>query len=173
MMMILEHLGMLDKSNIYASDINEDVLDAAQIGAYRYRFNKVYIKNFDEVFASVKDNDGKSIKADSKKYFKIDETRDLIIMKDKLRKKPVYKKNDLVKENNPFGVKFDLIICRNVIIYFNYELQNRILKMFHDNLASKGCLMLGMHESIIGPYTKIFTKDGQFYFRSRESDNEY
>ena len=173
MMILLEHLGMLDKSNIYASDINEDVIEIAKKGVYRYRFNKDYIKNYDEVFSSIKDSAGKNVSPDSKKYFKIDETKDLIIMQDKLRKKPVYKKNDLVKDKNLFGIKFDLIICRNVIIYFNYELQNRVLKMFHDNLESKGCLMLGMHESIIGPYSNIFIKDGQFYFRSRESDNEY
>lgn len=173
MMILLDHLGMLDKANIYASDINEDVLASAKKGVYRYRFNKDYIKNYDEVFSSVEDLDGEDMRSDFKKYFKIDETKDLIIMQDKLRKKPVYKKNDLVKDKNLFGIKFDLIICRNVIIYFNYELQNRVLKMFHDSLVSKGCLMLGMHESIIGPFSQTFTKDGQFYFRSRESDNEY
>jgi chemotaxis protein methyltransferase CheR len=173
MMMILDHMGMLDRSNIYASDINEDVLELAKKGVYRYRFNKNYILNYDDVFSSAKDSEGNSRKPDSKKYFKIDETRDLIIMQDKLRKKPVYKINDLVKNKNLFNVKFDVIICRNVIIYFNYELQNRILKLFHDNLHPNGCLLLGMHESIIGPFSHTYIKDGHFYFRSRESDNEY
>ena len=94
-------------------------------------------------------------------------------MQDILRKKPLYKKNDLVKDKNVFNTKFDIIICRNVIIYFNYELQNRVLKQFHEKLKPNGCLMLGVHESIIGPFSHAFIKDGQFYFRSRESDNKY
>lgn len=173
MMMLLDHLGMLDKTNIYASDINEDVIATAKKGAYRYRFNKEYVKNYDEVFSSAELSSEKGTKPASKKYFKIDETKDLIIMQDHLKKKPIYKKTDLVKDKNPFNINFDLIICRNVIIYFNYELQNRVLKMFHNNLQTNGCLMLGMHESIIGPHSNIFTRDGQFYFKSRESDNEY
>ena len=173
MMMLLDHMGMLDRSNIYASDINEDVLETAKKGVYRYRFNKNYIANYDEVFSSAEEGEGEGGKPDSKKYFKIDETRDLIIMQDALRKKPIYKKNDLVKGKNLLDVKFDIIICRNVIIYFNYELQNRILKLFHDNLRANGCLLLGVHESIIGPFSHTYIKDGQFYFRNRESDNEY
>lgn len=173
MMMLLDHMGLLDKSNIYASDINEDVLKTAKKGTYRYRFNKNYIKNYNEVFSSVENSSGNGDLANSKKYFKIEETKDLIIMQDFLKKKAVYTKIDLVKDKNLFNLKFDLIICRNVIIYFNYELQNRVLKMFHDYLQPNGCLMLGMHESIIGPFSNIFKKDGHFYFRSRESDNEY
>jgi len=173
MMIVLDHLGMLDKANIYGSDINEDVLTAAKNGTYRYHFNKDYLNNFEEVFKPTESSSWKGARTEAKKYFKIDETKDLIIMQDHLKKKPLYTKIDLVKDKNLFNVKFDLIICRNVIIYFNYELQNRVLKMFHDNLRSSGCLMLGMHESIIGPFSHTFTKDGQFYYRSRESDNEY
>ena len=44
---------------------------------------------------------------------------DTIQMHDFLRNKPIYKKHDLVKENNTLFVKFDIILCRNVIIYFN------------------------------------------------------
>ena len=55
-------------------------------------------------------------------------------MKDYLRSKPVYKKLDLVKDPNLFLVNFDLIVCRNVIIYFNNELQNRVFDLFYKNL---------------------------------------
>ena len=41
---------------------------------------------------------------------------------------------DLVADPNPFDLKFDLLVCRNVIIYFNYELQNKVFKLFLDNM---------------------------------------
>ncbi len=170
MMILLYHMGLLEKSAIYASDINSDVLVAARKGTYRYRFNKEYIDNYKLVFSSPDEEKVKSKKPDWKKYFKVDETKDLIIMKDFLREKPVYDKGDLVKEKNLFNTNFDLIICRNVIIYFNYELQNKVLKMFHTNLKPNGCLLLGMHESIIGPYSNLFTKSEQFYFKKKSPE---
>lgn len=171
MMIILDRLGLLEKSTIYASDINSDVLIAARKGSYRYSFNKEYIENYKVVFNSPEKEKVKSGKPDWKKYFKVDETKDLIIMQDFLREKPIYNKGDLVKDKKLFNTKFDLIICRNVIIYFNYELQNRVLKMFHTNMHSNGCLLLGMHESIIGPYSNLFKKDDQFYFKKRTEES--
>lgn len=173
MMILLEHAGLLERSNIYASDINTDVMETAEKGLYRYRFNKEYVSNYTEIFNFYEPEKEKRGKEGWKKYFKIDETKDLIIMQDHLRKKPEYKKIDLVTDGNLLHMKFDLIICRNVIIYFNYELQNRVLKMFHDSMQPNACLLLGLHESIIGPYTNIFAKDEQFYFKRRSPGEEY
>ena len=173
MLILLDHLHLLDRSNVCASDINTDVIKIAREGTYRYRFNQEYVSNFREVFSQEENEEGNENIPDSKKYFSIDEARDLIVMKEKLRKKPVYKKIDLVKDGNLFDAKFDLIICRNVIIYFNFELQNRVLKMFYDNLEAGGCLLLGLHESIIGPYSNIFVKDEQFYFKGKLPGDDY
>ena len=87
-------------------------------------------------------------------------------MKEYLRTKPVYKKLDLVKDPNLFLVKFDLIVCRNVIIYFNSELQNRVFDLFHKNLNEGGTLLLGVHESILGPFSRRFVKKDPFYQKS-------
>ena len=100
-----------------------------------------------------------------KKYFHNDEASDSIQMKDFLREKPLYKKLDLVKDPNLFLVSFDLIVCRNVIIYFNAELQNRVFELFHSNLKDHGILLLGVHESIMGSYAKKFIKKDPFYYR--------
>jgi chemotaxis methyl-accepting protein methylase len=102
-----------------------------------------------------------------KKYFHIDETGDSIQMKEFLREKPVYKKLDLVKDSNLFLVNFDLIVCRNVIIYFNAELQNRVFELFHSNLKDHGSLLLGVHESIMGAYSKKFVKKDPFYQKAK------
>ena len=165
MMMVLEVLGMLENTEIYGSDINPDVIDVAREGAYKYHFNQSYLENFDRVIMNGSGISSLSNRKHWKKYFHIDETHDLIRMKDYLRLKPVYKKLDLVKDSNLFLVKFDLIVCRNVIIYFNNELQNRVFDLFYRNLNESGTLILGVHESILGPFSKRFIRKDPFYYK--------
>ena len=165
-LILLDDAGLLEKSNIYASDLNSDVLALAKEGRYNYRFNKNYIENFDKTL-NYSYNDEEKIRDISwNKYFTIDRARDNFQMKEFLLKKPVYNKIDLVKDSNHFFVNFDLIICRNVIIYFNYDLQNRVFDLFYKSLKEKGCLFLGFHESILGPFSNRFIKNDQFYFKN-------
>jgi chemotaxis protein methyltransferase CheR len=165
MMMVLDDLGLLEKTHIYGSDINPDVIDKAREGKYRYHFNQSYLENFDRVLLNGSGKLDQSFKKQWKKYFSIDQTRDVIQMKDYLRLKPVYKKLDLVKDPNIFLVKFDLIVCRNVIIYFNYDLQNRVFDLFWKNMNDNGTLILGVHESILGPFSRRFLKKESFYLK--------
>jgi len=53
-----------------------------------------------------------------------------------------------------------------VIIYFNEHLQNRVLDLFYDAMNHKGCLLLGLHESIMGPNADRFIKKNHFYFKA-------
>jgi chemotaxis protein methyltransferase CheR len=167
MMILLDDLGMLEKSHIYGSDLNPDVIEVARQGRYKYHFNQSYLENFDKVLLNGSGESARIIKKHWKKYFSVDESRDAIQMNKTLCSKPVYKKLDLVQDPNLFLVKFDLIVCRNVIIYFNYKLQNRVFDLFHDNLTDKGVLILGVHESIMGPYSRRFKKKDPFYFRQQ------
>ncbi len=160
LMILLQEAGLLDKARICASDINTDVLETSGKGIYKYRFNKDFLKNFDLVINAEKKEKNR---VPYTKYFNVDEQSDTITMKKTLTNKPVYRKMDLVRDENPFGIQFDLIICRNVIIYFNYDLQNRVLSLFHQNLKRDGWLLLGIHESIIGPYSSYFDKRFQLY----------
>ncbi len=160
LMILLSEAGLLNKTKIYASDINTDVLETARMGVYKYRFNKDYLKNFDLVVNH--DKAGQSYVPFSK-YFRVNEPNDTITMEPFLKTKPEYKKMDLVSDANPFDVTFDLIICRNVIIYFNYELQNRVLDLYYQNLNQDGWLLLGIHESIIGVFSSYFDKKFQLY----------
>ncbi len=166
MMMVLEDLDLLEKTQIYGSDLNPDVLETARAGTYKYHFNQSYLENFDRVMLNGSGTISWNQKKQWKKYFQIDETHDMIRMKDYLRSKPVYKKLDLVKDLNLFLVKFDLIVCRNVIIYFNNELQNRVFDLFHQNLNENGTLILGVHESIMGPFSKRFIRKEPFYHKA-------
>lgn len=161
MMILLNEMNLLNKTDIYASDLNPDVLEISREGKYKFIFNKDYVSNFDAVI----NRDDKKRKVKHSKYFDIDRDKDIIVMKDFLRQKPVYKKMDLVTEDNPFKQNFDIIVCRNVIIYFNYDLQNKVFNLFYNNLNEKGCLVLGAHETIIGVYASYFLKEDKVYFK--------
>lgn len=166
MMILLSEMGMLDKVRLYGSDINTDVLDIAQNGLYKYRFNIGYLDNFDKVIKENPYNYDEYNDIPYTKYFEIDKVRDNIRMHKFLRDLPIYKKIDLVKDENVFYVKFDIILCRNVIIYFSYNLQNRVFDLFHRNLYDEGCLVLGMHETILGNFANSFKKKGLVYYKN-------
>ena len=165
MMILLNELGLLQKSRLFATDINSDVLDVAREGVYKYRFNEGYLTNFDAVIKENPRDSATYFDVPYSKYFQIDKTRDRIRMNKQLIVKPVYKKQDLVGDPNPFDELYDLIICRNVIIYFNYELQNKVFKLFLDNMNHGACLLLGVHESILGPFAARFYKKHEAYFK--------
>lgn len=163
MLILLNEANLFDKAKVYGTDINSDVLQVAKKGAYKFRFNINYLDNFDKAIKENPYNYEAFEDIPYEKYFTIDKSRDLIRMNPFLLEKPVFKKQDLVKDSNLFYVKFDLILCRNVIIYFNYELQNKVFELFHNNLYPNGFLLLGMHESILGPFSSRFEKQGHFY----------
>lgn len=160
---MLNEMGIFNKCNIYASDLNTDVIDFARKGEYKYRFNLSYLSNFDEVLKSNKYNFTEDIEVEYDKYFKIDKKTDKIIMNDFLLEKPIFKKMDLVKMDNQFLKRFDIVLCRNVLIYFNLELQNKVISFFHENLNNDGFLILGKHESLLGYPENKFDKKGKFY----------
>jgi chemotaxis protein methyltransferase CheR len=163
LLMLLNEMNMFEKTKVYGTDINSDVIQFAKKGTYKYRFNINYLDNFDKALKENPYNYEELIDVPYEKYFTIDKSKDIIKMNQFLLDKPIFKKHDLVKDNNIFYVKFDLILCRNVIIYFNYELQNKVFDLFHNNLYPNGYLLLGMHESILGPFSSRFEKVGQFY----------
>ena len=165
MMILLNEMGLLDKANIYASDINEDVIEVAKQGIYKYRFNLDYIENYTQVIKQNPYNfeDYKDIPFD--KYFDVDKSKDIMQAKTFLRRKPLYRKQNLVLKENLFYTKFDIILCRNVLIYFDYNLQNQTISFFHDMLYNKGSLILGVHESILGSPASKYIKKGAYYLK--------
>jgi len=160
---LLNEMGLLTQTSIFATDINSKVLDIAHKGEYRYRNNLDYLSNFDTVIKHNPLNYDDYSNVDYEKYFKIDKSRDKIIMNDFLRKKIVFLEHDLVKSQSLSFGKFDLISCRNVLIYLDQTLQNRILSGFHHSLHPNSYLMLGVHESILGPASIKFKKKGSVY----------
>ena len=165
MIILLSEMGLLNKTELYATDLNTDAIDVAKKGVYKYKFNIGYLDNFDKVIRNDINNPLIVKDIPYQKYFDIDKTGDVLKINKELLSKPIFAKHDLVNEPNVFNVTFDLIMCRNVIIYFNYNLQNKIFKLFHTNLAEDGFFMLGIHESILGPYSTKFEKRGFYYLK--------
>jgi chemotaxis protein methyltransferase CheR len=167
LIILLDALNILDKADIYATDISQKAIEQAKRGSYRYSFNyEKYMSNFLAAFEV-------SEVPDFKKYFNVNETKDTISIKPQFLSRVKYVKHDLVKEELPFYNKFDLIFCRNVLIYFNGSLQTKIVQRFHDNLFPGGNMVLGSHETVNGFFKTKFAKNGPVYARTNSFHFKY
>ncbi len=156
-LVMLSELGMLDKVRVYATDINESVLETARSGQYVYSFNRGYVDNFNEVMK------GCGFSATFDKYFDIDEDADLIKVKDCLMGKASFMTQDLVRDRAPFPYKVDVAFFRNVMIYFDEGLQNKILADVKERMHTGAVLIMGKQEEV-PPAMKIsFKRIGLFY----------
>ena len=163
LLILLYEMGLYDKAKVLATDLNEDALKEAKKGVYKYRFNIGYLDNFDKVIKENPFNYEEYNDVSYSKYFRINKSDDSLLINDFLKEKPIFRKHDLVKGENFYFAKFDLILCRNVIIYFKYELQTKVFKMLHEHLYTHGYLLFGMHESMLGDIANQFEKKGHFY----------
>lgn len=134
MAILLGEEGLLQKSIIYATDINQTVLESAKKGVFPLRLMKEYSDNY-RASGGKKDFSGYYIA-----------NYGLAKFDDELSKKMVFSQHNLVSDSS-FN-EFDLILCRNVMIYFDKELQERVLQLFDDSLAKLGYLVLGTKETI-------------------------
>jgi len=110
---------------IFATDIDEDSIQLARKGVYPV--------------ATVMETDGRRFE----KYFS--QRDNTVVVKKKLRDLVVLAKQDLIHDT-PF-LHLDLISCRNLMIYLNSELQNKLLGLFQFSLNPGGLLFLGKSES--------------------------
>lgn len=163
MLMLLNELHLLDKANIIGSDINIKALEVAEKGMYRYQLNGIYLENFDKVINTSPYNSEIKYDVDPSKYMEVNEEKDYIQMNTLLLEKALFLKHDLVSDDKISDEKFDLIICRNVLIYFNAQLQNKVLRFFYESLNPDGILVIGPHESLLGPITYKFEKRKGYY----------
>lgn len=131
---LLHKAGLLEKSLLYATDINQHVLEKASSRKFPVRLMEQYEENY---FNS----GGKKKLSD---YYVVES--DMAVFHESLKNRMVFSPHNLVADQS-FN-EFNLILCRNVLIYFNHNLQNRVVGLFADSLAPSGFLALGSKEGI-------------------------
>lgn len=134
MSILLHEEGLGERAVIYATDINSQVLDQASKGVYHEKMLATARENYAGSGGSGRLDDFISV---GYERFLIDP---------KLKKNIVFTQHDLVTDQ-VFG-EMQMVICRNVLIYFRRELQTKVLTLFHDSLDMGGFLGLGMKESL-------------------------
>lgn len=131
---LLEEEGMKDRVQIYATDFNEPILQKAKDGIYPMDLVREYTMNYQKAGGT----------RSFSEYYTAD--YDNAVMKRSLREQVLFSSHNLVTDG-VFG-EMNVIFCRNVLIYFNKDLQNRVLKLFYESLSPGGFLCLGSKESL-------------------------
>ncbi len=164
MLMLLYEMGLFHKTKIYGSDLNEDVLEVARSGKYR-------LHDFDEYWNNFKESMVDFPKFNYEDYLDVNRRRGVIKVRSFLLEKPVFIKHNLIKDGNIFGTEFDMIMCRNVLIYFDHELQDKVFNFFYQNLTTEGILVIGKHESILSSIQRKFDRVDSIYMKKNKEDN--
>lgn len=131
---LLNETGILGRSFIYGTDISPKALETARKGVYSLNKIKSYTENYLKTMP---------ISEFSNHYTAM---YDAAIINKEYRSKVLFSSHNLVTDH-AFN-EFQLIMCRNVMIYFDKELQKRVLNLFYDSLSLFGFLCLGSKESL-------------------------
>lgn len=131
---LLKEENLLDRCQIYATDFNRRVLEIAKLGIYPNQDLDKFNRNYIESGGKGKLSDYYTLKYGS---LKLDQS---------LSKKVVFADHNLVSDS--VFAEVNLILCRNVLIYFNKELQNKVINLFYQSLSPIGFLCLGTKESL-------------------------
>ncbi|KGR74932.1 CheR family methyltransferase [Ureibacillus sinduriensis] len=134
MAILLHEAGLYEKTKIYATDINTDVLKTAKNGCFSLERMKKYTNNYMQAGGEQAFSD----------YYKV--TDGGVKFHPYLTKNVVFAQHNLVTDHS-FN-EFHVILCRNVLIYFNKDLQNKVHHLFHQSLGKFGVLCLGNKESL-------------------------
>lgn len=134
MAILLEEVNLLHKSLLYATDLNPDALEKAGRGIFPLSAMKQYSENY--------------ILSGGLKDFSFYYTANYHLAKfrEELRSKMIFGTHNLVSDYS-FN-EFQLILCRNVLIYFDTNLQTRVFKLFDNSLEPLGFLALGSKETL-------------------------
>lgn len=140
---ILNKLSPLGKHNIIATDIDNTILARAKMGEYTKNEMKGVIGS------------------DLNKYFNIKD--DKYYIDSKIKNMVTFKRHDLILDK--YDSNFDLIVCRNVVIYFNNDTKQQIYENFSKSLKKGGLLFVGATESIYNYKDYGFEKASTFIYK--------
>ena len=144
--------NLYDRSFFYGTDINNDVLSQARSGIYDLQKMKQNSENFQKTGTLKTLSDFYTAKYDA------------AIINHSLQKNVLFSVHNLASDG-AFN-EFQVISCRNVLIYFNPELQSKVIELFYNSLANFGFLCLGSKETLrsteIGRF-KVIDKKNNIY----------
>jgi chemotaxis protein methyltransferase CheR len=131
---LLEEEGLYERARVYATDINDAVLDQARAGVFPLDKMQEYTQNY--------------IRAGGQRAFSeyYVAAYDGAQFNRSLARNVVFAQHNLASDRS-FN-EFHVIVCRNVMIYFDKSLQDRVHRLFYESLAPFGVLALGHKESI-------------------------
>lgn len=134
MAVLLHEEGLYKKTRIYATDFNENILKKAKQGTFPLERMQLYTKNY--------------LQSGGQKAFSEYYTahHDHVVFHPFLTENVVFAQHNLVTDGS-FN-EFHVIICRNVLIYFDRDLQDRVHRLFYDSLSDGGFLGLGNREGV-------------------------
>lgn len=153
---LLKEEGLYERTQIYATDFNERILKKAREGIYPIDQIKEYTLSYQKAGGQESFADYYTARYDS------------AIIDKSLKKNVVFADHNLATDG-VFG-EMNLIMCRNVLIYFNKKLQNRVVGLFYNSLCRNGFLCLGSKETIrFTEYENDFTPfvDREKIYRKR------
>jgi chemotaxis protein methyltransferase CheR len=134
MAILLKEEGLYERARIYATDINDVVVHRARSGIFPLERMQEYTENY--------------IAAGGKRSFSEYYTAkyDGALFDPALLQNMVFSQHNLVTDRS--FAEFNVILCRNVLIYFDRVLQNKVHRLFYDSLATFGILAIGAKESL-------------------------
>ncbi len=142
---LLEEEGLLERTIIYATDINPEALRAAEAGIFELDRMAQFSTNY-QLAGGTKSLSDYYIAAYNGAMFK-----------QSLKSQIVFADHSLATDH--VFSEVHLISCRNVMIYFDRELQNRAVQLFYESLIHRGYLGIGPKESLrFSPYAHAFTE---------------
>lgn len=134
MAILLEEEGMLSRAQIYGTDISPPVLEVARRGIYPLEAVRQYTSNYQKAGGTASFADYYTAGYES------------VAIAADLKKNVLFSPHNLVTDGI-FG-EMHMIFCRNVLIYFGEDLQEKVIKLFLDSLRNGGFLCLGTKESL-------------------------
>ena len=142
--MVLGNLVPLEQVKIIATDIDKQVLEKAKLGLYNEKSLKGLPKQYiDKYFTKVND-----------RTYQIS---------DKIKKCVDFKEHNLLKD--PYPTNCDIIVCRNVLIYFTEEAKEEVYKKFNASLKKDAYLFVGSTEQIIQPQKLGYVTQKSFFYK--------
>lgn len=134
MAILLTEEGLYERARFYATDFNSQALATAREGIYPLDRVEKFARNYRQSGGMASFSDYSLARYRS------------VMLKPELRKRVTFATHNLVTDG-VFG-DMNLIVCRNVLIYFDKTLQNRVLELFRDSLCHLGFLCLGNKETL-------------------------